>query len=477
MPERRPRLSLAAGVTVVVIVVAALPVPLVAGLGLLSQSQDDRMRRSVEAAAEEAAVALRDGRGARAIEVAAERARLRIRTLDEHGVAQHDVDRDERGATTLGLPSVSTAATPALVELDARLGPLGGRPEVLEAAEHGSSRGCTTYFGGRLLVCEAVSRVQTPRGTVLVHAQKSAVRGVQRLLDVERPLATLVGFVLVSGLLLAAWLVRRVVRPLERLRVEVRARIAEPERTARPLGVSAPPEIAEVVGAFDALLAARAAQRRREERSLADLAHELKSPLTTLRAATELLASGPDPASERLAAAAAEAVRRIDLTVAQLLELARAEAGLPSEPRERLDLRALVAGVLSTFDDTRAPGVRVDLEDAGEPALVDAAAGALAGALRNLIENAASFARARVVVRVRAGAAAHLIEVRDDGPGVPPEDLPRVFDRFFTRRAGRGGTGLGLALARAVVEAHGGRAEVASEVGAGACFRLIVPAA
>jgi signal transduction histidine kinase len=463
--ERRP--SLQAAVVLIVVAVAALPVPYVALIGALGDSRDERVRRAVADAAAEVAEAVRAGH-VEGVEGPARRHHLRVRVVDARGALLGDADHDERGAPSLGVPSLGTAAAPRVDELEARRGPLGTRPEVREACEHGAARSTGLHFGGQLLVSEALVRVDAPQGAVVVHAQKSAARSVQRLADVERPLLTLVAFVLASGLLLALWLVRRIVGPLARLRAAVRARAAEPRLAASPIVLPAPPEIADVVLAFNTLLEALATQRRDSERSLEGLAHELKTPLAALRAAVELQ---PD---ERLAASVTASIRRIDGTVGQLLELARAEAGLPAEPRERVDAGALARGVVASFvDEGCAPGVRVAVE--AEEAFVQAAPLALGGALHNLLDNAASFARGEVAVRVAAEGGAVVIEVRDDGPGIAAEDLPRIFDRFFTRRAGRGGTGLGLSLVRAVAEAHGGRAEAASVAGQGARLWMTLP--
>ena len=109
--------------------------------------------------------------------------------------------------------------------------------------------------------------------------------------------------------------------------------------------------------------------------------------------------------------------------------------------------------------------------------LVTGVASRLESALRNLLDNALSFARSRVTVDVRREGEQVVLAVSDDGPGVPAEDVARVFDRFFTTRGDRRGTGLGLALARAVVEAHGGTIVVDSRPAEGARFVVRLPAA
>jgi signal transduction histidine kinase len=101
----------------------------------------------------------------------------------------------------------------------------------------------------------------------------------------------------------------------------------------------------------------------------------------------------------------------------------------------------------------------------------------LEGALRNLLDNAASFAASEVRVHVAASASEVEVRVGDDGPGITEADLPRVFERFFTTRKDRQGTGLGLSLARAVIEAHAGRVTASSPPGHGATFTATLPRA
>lgn len=127
--------------------------------------------------------------------------------------------------------------------------------------------------------------------------------------------------------------------------------------------------------------------------------------------------------------------------------------------------------------DPRHEGVRFELARPAGALGVQGVPQRLELAFRSLLENAASFAGPGgwVRVAVEAGPESLQVAITDSGPGIPPEDLPRLFNRFFTRRGDRHGTGLGLALARAVVEAHGGRVEARSPPGEGATFVVSLP--
>jgi signal transduction histidine kinase len=184
-----------------------------------------------------------------------------------------------------------------------------------------------------------------------------------------------------------------------------------------------------------------------------------------------------DERRHRLADALGTSAVRLDALVTQFLELARAEGGLPAESREEVDLEALVRGLARTMGEGSAVTIEVTVKAGAttEPVRVKGVASRLESVLRNLLDNALSFARARVGIEVgRAGDEAEVV-VSDDGPGITPADMPRVFDRFFTTRGDRRGTGLGLALARAVVEAHGGTIQAQSLPEGGARFVVRLP--
>jgi two-component system phosphate regulon sensor histidine kinase PhoR len=216
---------------------------------------------------------------------------------------------------------------------------------------------------------------------------------------------------------------------------------------------------------------------------VANVSHELRTPLATLTGYAEELA---DPAlSPDDARRASEVIRRhvsrMTALVEDLLELARIEADRFAPTREPLDARTLLTDVAREWGsraETRAASLVVEN---GEGIVLVADRRLLRQALAHLLDNALKYGPRGGEVRLSArpvpGGAE--LAVSDQGPGIPPEDLPRVFERFYRVEKGRsreaGGTGLGLAIVKHVAEAHGGRAWVDSRPGKGAVFRIFVP--
>ena len=237
-------------------------------------------------------------------------------------------------------------------------------------------------------------------------------------------------------------------------------------------------EIGDLAVAFNGLLRTLDERRLANEAFVADLVHEFKNPVAAIRASAEQLRSrDADPRTERLARILEASSERLDALVTQFLELARAEAGMPSEARTPTDLAELARGIVeSVRADVRWSGVTFAVRSPAA-AIVPGVALRLESAPRNLIENAASFAApaGEVEVRVEPGDDAVELSVRDTGAGIAEVDVPRVFNRFFTTRGGAQGTGLGLALVKAVIVAHGGDVHAESAPGKGATFSLTLP--
>jgi two-component system sensor histidine kinase ChvG len=321
---------------------------------------------------------------------------------------------------------------------------------------------------GNLQVCAAAERV----GDLVVLVEGSSRRALGALYDSRRQLTKLTGFVLALAIVLWWWMVRRMVRPVEALRSEVLAR-ADAAVPRADLSIARRDEIGDLTAAFNTLIAALGDRTRATEAFVADLAHELKNPVATVRACAERLhdAKSADDGTRRMADALDKSAARLDAIVSQLLEVARAEAGLPNEPREAVDVAKIARAVAA--NDTR-----VDVKGADAPALVRGVALRVESVVRNLVDNGLAFAGQSGWVRVRVGTSTGsvVLSVEDSGPGIAKDDLPRVFDRFYTTRGAERGTGLGLALVRAIVEAHGGTVLAESPPGQGARFIVTLPA-
>jgi two-component system sensor histidine kinase ChvG len=361
--------------------------------------------------------------------------------------------------------------------LEAREGPIATRPEIEEARAAGTATGCEQSVLGNLYVCHAARHIDVQDARI-VHVQGSSRRAVQALFEARRQLVKLTLFVLVLGLVLSRWMARRMVDPVEALREEVLERASAAVPKADLLREPHKDEVGDLAAAFNSLLSALRDRTRANEAFLADLAHELKSPIAAIRSCADRLADEGAPRdaerARKLADVLVRSSRRLDVLVRQFLDLARAEAGLPGEEHEEIDVAGLLEGIVqNTRDDPRFSKVDV-VADARERPRVRGVAHRLESAFRNVVDNAASFARASVTVAIRADAEHAIVEIADDGSGIAEADLSRIFDRFFTTRPGEG-SGLGLALTRAVVEAHGGTIRAESPAGGGARFILRLP--
>lgn len=282
---------------------------------------------------------------------------------------------------------------------------------------------------------------------------------------------------LIGGLALA----RRSLRPV----TDITAAAHEISQTGDPtLRVPQPPnddEVAELARTFDEMLESLEASQRQTEAALvrqrefvADASHELRTPLTSVLANLELLSRDLEGDDREAAAAALRSTKRMRRIVADLLLLARSDAG--SEPvRENVDLGG-VAGEAAAEAGALAEDHEM-VVDAPAGTLVNGDADELHRLVVNLVENAALHTPAgtRISVRVgRDGGRARVV-VEDDGPGIEPEQRKRIFDRFV-RQGGDSGrsTGLGLAIVRAVAESHGGSVTLA-DAAPGSRFTVDLP--
>lgn len=284
----------------------------------------------------------------------------------------------------------------------------------------------------------------------------------------------------VLGILVSFLVARAITRPLERLAQTAR-RVAEGDLGARTGVRPGRSEVRAVAAAFDDMVDRMQQAFAAQKRFVADASHELRTPLTTLGGMAELLPQATAEERVRALAAMEREVERMSRLVDDLLTLSRAESDGPAPRRDRLDLGAVVREATEGAGFA-AQGREVHLQVAGPlPVLGDA--DALQRAVRNVLDNALQYSPPGTPVEVEAAVRDGGVEVRvrDHGPGVPPADLPRLFDRFYradrSRARRTGGSGLGLAIVRAILEDHGGRASVRNAEGGGAEVALWLPSA
>jgi signal transduction histidine kinase len=212
---------------------------------------------------------------------------------------------------------------------------------------------------------------------------------------------------------------------------------------------------------------------RRQRQEVADASHDMRNPLTGLQTRLEdALADPADPDSRQVLHAALQDAQHLSDIVSDLLELARLDADALG-PTQPLDLCQLVRDTLTAYSGRLTPECHT-----GPPAVVNGCRSRLVRLLTNLVDNAERHARTRVEVSVTADHGDAMLQVTDDGPGIPADERETVFCRFYrrpdARRADPAGTGLGLAIARQIAQAHHGTLHIADRT-TGTCMVLRIP--
>jgi signal transduction histidine kinase len=215
------------------------------------------------------------------------------------------------------------------------------------------------------------------------------------------------------------------------------------------------------------------------------VSHEFRTPLTSVRQLSELLAHGRVPTEERRHLYYKTLLResaRLERLVEGLLNFGRMEAGGRQYHFEELDATRLVHQVVAEFSpQLEAQGRRIELSGAADPLKIDADPEAISVALRNLVDNAIKYSPDHPTVWIDWGLSNHYvaIRVRDQGPGIPESERRKIFRRFVRGSAAAStnakGSGVGLAMVRHIVAAHGGEITVASEAGQGSVFTMLLP--
>lgn len=282
---------------------------------------------------------------------------------------------------------------------------------------------------------------------------------------------------------------RTVTRPVRRLR-GVAGRITQGQLDERvpPSGVL---EIDELGRQFNVMadrlagtLRMLEADRDRLREFVADVSHELRTPIAALRMYNELLREGAvdDETRAEFLQRSTDQVRRLEWLSTNLLDLSRIDAGIFPLDIGLGDLRDPVQAVVQAHSEvSMTRGITLESEVPGDPVELRFDRERIVQLVTNLVGNALKFTPrdGSVSVRLSETDSGATIEVRDTGPGIPADELPRVFERFYrgtnTGDARASGSGLGLAIVRSIVEMHGGEIDVVSEAGQGTAFRITLP--
>ncbi len=245
---------------------------------------------------------------------------------------------------------------------------------------------------------------------------------------------------------------RRLVRPIEHLR-DAAERIARTQDLDAPVPETGGGEVGSLATSFSTMVDALAVSKRQQQQLVTDASHELRTPLTSLRTNAELL----DRAGQLDADQQARAVQGIRLEVNELTDLVSELVELATdrgddESAEDVSLRALADDVAERA--RRRTGREITVVDDGHPGTVFVRPHMADRALANLVDNAAKYSPGPIEIVITG----RRVEVRDEGPGIAPEDQPHVFDRFYRSATARTepGSGLGLAIVQQIIERHGG---------------------
>jgi two-component system sensor histidine kinase BaeS len=325
---------------------------------------------------------------------------------------------------------------------------------------------------GSLLVAAAPVVGVSPRQIVVVTRD---VPLIQRRVARWFVVASAVG--LLAALVTGIWSARRLVRPLRAVEATTR-RIADGDLAARVDVPHRGAEAERLATSVNTMAAALETSRQLERSFLLSVSHDLRTPLTSIRGWAEALGDGTTEDVPRAVAIIEGETRRLERLVADLLELANLETRQLSLHTDAVDVAEIVARTAEGFRPAFADA-GVELEIASAPPLPREADGdRLAQVVANLVENALKFAERCVAVSVAAEATDVRIDVADDGRGIAPDDVPRVFERLYAggrppRR--QAGTGLGLAIVAELAGAMGGDVHVVSTGATGTTMRVRVP--
>jgi two-component system, OmpR family, sensor histidine kinase ChvG len=373
------------------------------------------------------------------------------------------------------------------------LGPENGKgyQEVAQALNGAHASMVRVNERGEVIVSVAVpvQRFRAVRGALMLSTQGADIDDMVEAerLAIVKVFLVAAGVMVVLSMLLAGTIagpVRRLADGAERVRRRIRTRVEIPDFTRRR------DEIGELSGALRDMTNALYTRIEAIESFAADVAHELRNPLTSLRSAVETLpVAKTEQSRQRLLAVIEHDVKRLDRLISDISDASRLDAELQRQEATPIDLAKLLDALVKAANEVRTDDVKVTLTFEGPLSEFKIAGhdSRIGQVVSNLVDNARSFSPAGGTVRITCRRVRGEVEilVDDEGPGIRPEALDKIFERFYTDRPEQGfgqNSGLGLSISKQIVEAHGGTIRVENRMGGqpsrvlGARFIVRLPA-
>ena len=317
-------------------------------------------------------------------------------------------------------------------------------------------------------------------------ASQNTFQILQDLYTVRLGILRILIISVIVAIIISLLVATTIVRPLRQLRLEAGAILDRHGRLrGRFRGSRKQDEIGDLSRALERLTRRLDEHVRFIESFAADVSHEFKNPLASIRTATEMLAEVDEPEQrKRFLGMVEQEIARMESLLAGVREITLIDAQLTSEQRTRVDVRALLERIVDGFRMRERARVSIVFDVSPEPCEVSASEDRLIQIFVNVLENAISFSPPGGIVTITLARMASEVvtTVSDQGPGIPKANLPRVFDRFFTHRPDlsrprTSHTGLGLAIVKAIVEGYGGAITPANNAMGGATFEIRLRAA
>ncbi len=322
--------------------------------------------------------------------------------------------------------------------------------------------------------------IMTPPGEIIL-VGRSIVQDRKELRRAALLLAGIGGVILVFGMAGGAWLTARAIRPIHDIS-NTAARISEGDLSQRISVRETESELGQLAGVLNSTFSRLESAFAQQKQFTSDAAHELRTPVSVILTQTQSALNRERSAPEyrQSLEACQRSAQRMRGLIESLLELARLEAGQEQMRRSPTDLSRIAADCVEQLRPLAAErGIQIETDLPPAPCSGDD--GRLAQVVTNLLSNAVHHNVEGGIIRITSGSEAGFATVRveDEGPGIAPEHLPHIFDRFYradaARTTSKGRTGLGLAISKAIVDAHQGTIEVKSELGRGTKFTVRIP--